>query len=203
MAILDFGSTAAQIKNTPRWVSTSGPELDSLFVDYTGSVSAMNAFLNSRQRWEPSSIDGNMLLSEWPNDADPHHPTVTLRYVGLKGGQTKTPLIDDVSSEQSIRYATVDGSLWLDLRYISPGAQARLISTQRLTAEVGGITVTQITPNHVVWWTTNISGITSAAAALVFFVQRTLFLPENTELVPGRYYRSTITKQVELFSVGA
>jgi hypothetical protein len=101
-------------------------ELDRLEINYRGPCTKLDAFRASLTKWSASSIDSNMFLETFPDDGRTPYTTVTLTYIGCRGGAVPAPV-----EAQGGSLATVsadDGESELSVLYWSPHSQVSWIS---------------------------------------------------------------------------
>lgn len=128
MAILNFGNTTARQKAPARWdVNSDG--FDTLAIDMEVPASGLNAYLATLQKWSACPLDGAMYLADWTNDSNRQYPTVSLRYLGCRGGNLPSPKPVLGTSLSTSSATALDNGLHLDILYRSPFTQWKWIST--------------------------------------------------------------------------
>lgn len=172
---------------TPRWYP-SGWELDQLVVPMQGAHSKLNAYLESLIMWTPSTIDGNMFLSDWSSNGDQVFPTVDLTYIGKKKGRLPP---DKHSTGRTVQQASIVG------KYIGPTSSLVRFSRDAIDISV----VSPAEPANVI--PAGPPEFRAANQSLInqFFKQYSITTGENEELVPGEYYRAHITKTMFLYAI--
>ena len=102
-------STFIQVK-PPQWNRNFTGELDTCTVTYQGAQYRAKAFMDSLGAYGTLSCtdeaganlnDASMFLTSWTSDENPVLPTVTLNYIGMRGGAGRGVLADDDVSLQT------------------------------------------------------------------------------------------------------
>ncbi len=154
-----------------------------------------------------NSYISGLYLTDWTLTAGEGQTSeLELVYTGFLNGVFPEPLEDTSTVISTANFSNVDGSTNVQMTYHSPVSTKRTFTNTRPTSSIGAITPTDATG---IWFVGR--GITippggtvderNAAAIAAFFVQRIAILNNTREIVPGRYYENTETKQHLLFSV--
>jgi hypothetical protein len=102
-------STYIQVK-PPQWSRNFTGELDTCTVTYQGAQYRAKAFMDSLGAYATLSCtdeaganlsDSSMFLTSWTSDENPVLPTVTLTYMGMRGGVGRGVLAEDDVSLQT------------------------------------------------------------------------------------------------------
>src|SRR4030095_2288246 len=127
MALTYIGQVEFVQSGPPQWGGGQF-DLDTLSVEYSGAAPGLDAFLDSLIEGSPSAIDPNMLLVNWqPARASKVYPSVTLNYVGAKGGILPPGRNRRGNSLQTA--STTAGPAQLTLTYLAPFTEYTWIST--------------------------------------------------------------------------
>ena len=103
-------STFIQVK-PPQWNRNFTGELDTCTVTYQGAQYRAKAFMDSLGAYGTLSCtdeaganlnDSFMFLTSWTSDENPVLPTVTLNYIGMRGGAGRGVLAEDDVSLQTV-----------------------------------------------------------------------------------------------------
>lgn len=201
MSIINRGNHEFEPVGTARW-RPDGWDLDTLVVPMKGSVENYDAYIATLQMWEPSGIDGSMFLSDWVNDGDPVWPTVDLIYIGKKGGFLPPVKHESTESLQNISFEISDGEetiFGIDVQYKAPVNTAMAITRTNQVLSVPNPVDTRQVINWMTggFTTSNPGGITQATIDNLInhaFGDLIISTPKYEELVPGRYFRNSISK---------
>lgn len=174
-----------------------GWELDRLIVPMQGERRLLDAYINSLILWTPSSVDGNMFLSEWSNDEHSQFPTVNLNYIGKKRGRLPPNKHD---TGQVIQSASLFGVY--DIMYIAPTSS--LITFGR--APINTAIIGPAAPAAIRGIAVTVAGVQTylynapgpyGTWLLGFLDENGKEVPvttaQSSEIVPGQYYRAEIT----------
>ena len=102
-------STFIQVK-PPQWSRNFTGEFDTCTVAYQGAQYRAKAFMDSLAAYATMTCtdeaganlsDANMFLTSWTSDENPVLPSVTLTYMGMRGGVARGVLADDDTSLQT------------------------------------------------------------------------------------------------------
>lgn len=118
MSLTVIGNGAFTQIGQPRWIPGGLNELDALEIKYQGAYSELDDFRDSLVKWSASDVDDKMYLETFPDDGDGVKPTVTLRFIGCKGGELPSPQKQHGTSLATA--SQTDGELQLDVLYYSP-----------------------------------------------------------------------------------
>lgn len=110
----------------PKWRPGGLNELDALEVTYLGPCTKLDAYRASLTKWTPSSIDSNVFLETFPDDGRAPYTTVTLRYIGCRGGQVPAPVDSQGGSLATV--SADDGESEVSALYWSPHVARTWIS---------------------------------------------------------------------------
>jgi hypothetical protein len=128
MALTYIGAVDFVQSGAPQWGGGQF-DLDTLSVEYSGAAPGLDAFLDSLVEGTPSEIDSNMLLVSWqPSNASKVYPTVTLNYLGAKGGILPPGRNRRGNSLQTA--STTAGPAQVTLTYLAPFTEYTWISTE-------------------------------------------------------------------------
>src|SRR4029453_14079371 len=133
MALTYIGEVDFVQSGPPQW--TQGTfDIDEMTVPYSGAGPSLDAFLASLNKWDPSPIDPNMLLTQWRvSTGSKVYPQVDLSYIGVKNGILPPPQHRKGSSVQSGQ-TTVTGTQ-VSITYLAPWTETTWITTEET---VGG-----------------------------------------------------------------
>src|SRR4030095_15049519 len=127
MALTYIGAVDFVQSGAPQWGGGQF-DLDTLSVEYSGAAPRLDEFLDSLVEGTPSEIDSNMLLVSWqPSNASKVYPTVTLNYLGAKGGILPPGRNRRGNSLQTA--STAAGPAQVTLTYLAPFTEYNWIST--------------------------------------------------------------------------
>jgi hypothetical protein len=128
MALTYIGATEFVRSGPPQWGGGQF-DLDTLSVEYSGAAPGLDAFLDSLHEGQESEIDSNMLLVNWrPSSASKFYPSVTLNYLGAKGG-IMPPGQNRLGN--SLQTATTEsGASNVTLTYLAPWTEYTWISRE-------------------------------------------------------------------------
>lgn len=202
MAILNIGNTTARQKAPARW-GVRGDGLDTLTVDYDVPASGLSTYIATLSKWAASSIDANMFLESWDNDDAKQYPTVTLKYIGFKGGTLPVAITSTSTAQQQATFTSFTGRTTLNMSYIAPASSKRIWATSAIDySSIGAATAGAIV---VIGYTfksegTEYSAPGSNAAALAYFYDIEVVTGGSEEVVPGAYYVGTQNRQRMLVS---
>jgi hypothetical protein len=127
MALTYIGAVDFVQSGPPQWGGGQF-DLDTLSVEYSGAAPGLDAFLDSLVEGTPSAIDSNMLLVNWqPARASKVYPSVTLNYLGAKGGILPPGRNRRGNSLQTA--TTSAGPAQVTLTYLAPFTEYTWIST--------------------------------------------------------------------------
>jgi len=194
MAIQNFGVTAFSLKAPPRW-NVNGDGLDSLIVEMHGAASALSAYLSTLTKYSGHSGDSNMRLSDWDNDNDRQWPTVTLRYIGCRGGFTANrvkPTQDTTLQSASYSQQSGESGVTIDLQYYTGSSHAGAIASSP-TSYPTAVTPSQSPQFHSASIRTR-NFILGQSNVMSYFTQTTVTTHSSEELVPDVWYRTTTTR---------
>jgi hypothetical protein len=135
MSLRVIGNCSFAQSGPAKWIPGGLGALDALEIPYQGYVGYLDAFRNSLVRWRPSIVDSNMFLETWPDDGHVVMPTVTLRFIGCKGGILPTPAVTQGSSLTTV--STTDGENQLSVLYRSPHTQVSWIGNSTNNTHAG------------------------------------------------------------------
>ena len=102
-------STFIQVK-PPQWSRNFTGEFDTCTVAYQGAQYRAKAFMDSLAAYATMTCtdeaganlsDANMFLTSWTSDENPVLPSVTLTYMGMRGGVGRGVLAEDDTSLQT------------------------------------------------------------------------------------------------------
>jgi hypothetical protein len=128
MALTYIGEVDFVQSGPPQW--TQGTfDIDEMTVPYSGAGPSLDAFLASLNKWDPSPIDPNMLLTNWRvSTASKVYPQVDLSYIGVKNGVLPPPQHRKGSAVQSGQ-TTVTG-VPVSITYLAPWTETTWITTE-------------------------------------------------------------------------
>lgn len=198
MAVTFVGNVAFE-QSAPEQYGLHSSGLDSLAVQFRGSVSNLSGFMATRSRWQASTLDSNFFLDSWESDGDRVFPTVTCHYIGCRGGAPPPPLEDVDEPIQQANYTAFAGSPSISITYVSPVTQKRSITRTRPSGSIGAVHPANA---RIIWFVAVGIVLPSDYSALAYFAQRLSRTQSSRELVPNQYYETIETKSHLLFSLG-
>lgn len=201
MSITNVGTHGFAQVGSVRW-RPNGWDLDTLIVPMQGSAENLDAFIATLTMWDPSALDSNMFLSDWGSDGDMVWPTVDLIYIGKQGGTLPPVRAERSKTLQTISFAVEIesvASFAIDVQYMAPVNVSTTITRDDSDPSVSDPADTR----EIVYWTigalstVNSGGVTQEVIDDLIdylFGDLVLSTPKSEELVPGEYYRNSISK---------
>lgn len=212
---------------SPRWYPNVW-ELDRVVVPVQGRVTALNAFMNSIKLGLPWSEDRNMFLMEYPMDDHKQFPTLNLTFSGKRGGvlpPDKSDKSSSIAQVSGIMQETIffTGGLagfaiirqQVNITYMSPVTKLTVFTRDEFhfsdaIAEVQPPALDATNIISLVIGQIDEAFFSSLVpedynrlieTVLVNFFQRNARFVQSQEVVPGQYWRTTITNQTLLFPI--
>lgn len=202
MSLINIGNHDFEQVGSVRW-QPNGWDLDRLIVPMQGSAENLAAFIAGLTMWDASDIDSNMFLSDWVSDGHPQFPTVDLIYLGCKDGAAKPVKYDKEVALQTVSYSqSIDdvGSYQIDVQYNAPV----ITGTQIVSVEDDYPSVSDpLDSREIVYWTAGALSTVNPGSVtqeilddLIDYIFSDLVIerPRSEELVPGQYWRVSLTK---------
>ena len=183
----------------------SADDLDTLTVPVRMAQSELTTYLGTLNRWSSSSLDGNMFLASWSTDDHAQYPTVRLRFVGKKGNDTSSTVRQSLSAPTAVATYRQDDSNTLSLTYRVPTQTITSIDRDQIP-HVSDLTLTEATSAPIIEYvyrtgSTLGTGMTPEEMRDTYFVKIAVDTPTSDELVPGQYFRNSISRAVNLFAL--
>lgn len=203
MALTFPGNTNFEQSEPAQW-QPSGWDLDRLVVPFRGDVDQLEAYLTaaSSSRWSASALDGAMFLESWANDGHKQFPTVSLTYLGRKGGSLPPTKRQRGKTVQQSSFSSFTGKTEANVTYLAPTSTSVIWSRQ----EIDPSSVTVAYPADVTFLLGTYKSdegleFETEAEYLALFTAKDVETGECEEVVPNQYFRVTRQKQKMLFSV--
>ncbi len=156
------------------------------------------------------SLISGLYLTDWTLTAGEGQTSeLELVYTGFVNGVFPEPIEDTQDVESQASASSFDGMDHVQLTYYSRVSNKRTFTNTRPTSSIGATTPANCTG---IWFTYRLGSGTIPAGTVdernayvvsTFFVQRTATMQNTREIVPGRYYENSETKQNLLFSIAA
>jgi len=222
MGLIFTGNDDFEVAGPKRW-HRDGWELDRLVIPWRGSVEDLEDFLDSHPIWEQSDVDTNMYLADYPSDDHKQFPTVSLTYIGKRGGALPPDRTELTSSIQQTSGIAFSDAFILTFG-LPPHWTAKITYTSQVTrfttwsrtppnfdqitapvppdiapADIASLVVGGV--DYSVWIPAQPYYEQIVEWVLQWFQQRTVKYTSYQEVVPGQYYRANVTQQLLLLPV--
>lgn len=220
MAVGFSGDSDWKVSGPWRW-HRDGWDMDRLIIPVRGDIDQFDSTNNQLNLW--GTFDGQMFLSDYPSDDHKQFPTISLTFIGKKGGVLPPPRNTADSSIQQ-----TSGIVFSDAYILTFGLPPHWTAKITYTAPVSRYVVFSRTPpnfdeisapvppeigpadiaslviggiDYSVWTVAAPQYDRIVSWVLRWFAQRSVKYTSYQELVPNQYYRATVTQQKLLLPI--